>query len=335
MKAKKLNYPVAALILAVVLVLELLMSNFPFIAYVAGNSQVKDIEPVCYPYTSENGTQPDNFLASGIGAQLNSVSFRIKADNNELFDATVTVLVDDESTGAGFYEAAKKTFAVTSDESVQTVYLNSSGKADAVALHISGYEGDFTLSDVTVNPQYKFSFNIIRFLLISLSVCLIYAVKNRSEDKKIADFLKTRRALAVLLAFCVAATVFVAVLNSSASNTAPVSYPLENPVDNYNPYVQQFDAFQKGQLHLDVEPSQRLLELENPYKPSEREGIYYLWDRAFYEGKYYSYFGLTPIFTLYYPVYLLTNSLPSENFVISVYAFMAAIFFALAVMQFY
>ena len=335
MKAKKLNYSVAALILAVVLVLELLMSNFTFIAYVAGRTQVSDVKPVCYSYISANGTIEDNFLAGDLGFDLNSVSFRIKADNDEMFDVTAAVLVDDESTGAGFYEVAKKTFAVTSDESVQTVYLNSSGKADAVAIHISGYEGDFTLSDVTVNPQYKFSFNVIRFLLISISVCLIYAVKNRNEDKKIADFLKTRRALAVLLAFCVAATVFVAVLNSSSSSTAPVSYPLENPVDNYNPYIQQFDAFQKGQLHLDVEPSQELLELENPYKPSEREGIYYLWDRAFYEGKYYSYFGLTPIFTLYYPVYLITGSLPSDNFVISVYAFTAAVFFALAVMQFY
>ena len=49
---------------------------------------------------------------------------------------------------------------------------------------------------------------------------------------------------------------------------------------SYNPYVQQFDAFQKGQLHIDVEPEQELLELANPYDPAQRQGIYYLWDRA-------------------------------------------------------
>ena len=59
-----------------------------------------------------------------------------------------------------------------------------------------------------------------------------------------------------------------------------VAYPLENGVNQYNPYVQQTDAFLKGQLHIDYKPSDELLALENPYDYSSRDGIYYLWDRA-------------------------------------------------------
>ena len=45
----------------------------------------------------------------------------------------------------------------------------------------------------------------------------------------------------------------------------------------------------------DVDP--RLSEMENPYDPQARKelGIYYHWDHAFYNGKYYMYFGIVPV----------------------------------------
>ena len=60
-----------------------------------------------------------------------------------------------------------------------------------------------------------------------------------------------------------------------------IAYPLEKPVADCDPYVQQFDALQKGQWHLDHEPADALVQLENPYDPDQREGIPYLYDRAY------------------------------------------------------
>ena len=37
---------------------------------------------------------------------------------------------------------------------------------------------------------------------------------------------------------------------------------------------------------------EELLELENPYDPDERAELSYPWDRVYFEGKYYSYFGI-------------------------------------------
>lgn len=113
-----------------------------------------------------------------------------------------------------------------------------------------------------------------------------------------------------------------------------IKYPLDKDLRTYHPYIQQFDAFQKRQLHLDVEPDERLLELENPYDPEARKGIFYLWDRAFYNGKYYSYFGIGPIITVYYPFYLLTHQLPSDNLVMSIFLILTCIFFPLSVFEF-
>jgi hypothetical protein len=53
-------------------------------------------------------------------------------------------------------------------------------------------------------------------------------------------------------------------------------------------------AFQHGQTHLLGEPNPELLKLENPYDHHQREGLEYLWDTTFYNGKYYLYWGPVP-----------------------------------------
>ncbi|MCQ2427917.1 MAG: hypothetical protein MJ137_05895 [Clostridia bacterium] len=114
---------------------------------------------------------------------------------------------------------------------------------------------------------------------------------------------------------------------------AHIAYPLESNPSSYQPYIQQFDAFEKGQAELDVRVSGQLLECKNPYDPNERaeSHAWYMWDRAMYNGKYYSYFGIAPLLTVYYPHYLLNGTLPSDSEVMSVFLFMAAIFMPLCV----
>ena len=112
-----------------------------------------------------------------------------------------------------------------------------------------------------------------------------------------------------------------------------VAYPFDKYLGSYNPYEQQFDAFMKGQLHIDRVPDEKLAELENPYDYYQRDGIDYLWDRAYYDGKYFSYFGVAPIITVYYPYYFITGSLPAEDTVSAVFAIMTALFFSMAAVK--
>jgi len=91
-----------------------------------------------------------------------------------------------------------------------------------------------------------------------------------------------------------------------------VPYPLAS-VAAADPYAQQADAFLKGQIALDVTPSAELLALDNPYEPSERQGVSFLWDRALYEGRYYSYFGTAPVLTVYLPICLLFGVMPTAT----------------------
>ena len=99
-----------------------------------------------------------------------------------------------------------------------------------------------------------------------------------------------------------------------------------------SPHVKQFDAFLKGQLHLDVEANEKLLALENPYDPAARAEaeVQYLWDHAFYGGKYYSYFGAAPLIAVHAPIYFLTGGVPSDAYATMVLAVLAVMFIALA-----
>ena len=69
------------------------------------------------------------------------------------------------------------------------------------------------------------------------------------------------------------------------------------------------DAFEAGSVSLLEEPEEALLALENPYDYSQRvlNGTQYPWDHVLYEGKYYSYYGIVPVFLVYLPYHLLTG----------------------------
>ena len=94
-----------------------------------------------------------------------------------------------------------------------------------------------------------------------------------------------------------------------------IAYPFEGLLENQNAYEQQFDALLKGQIALDFAPDERILSLENPYIWDARTetGAWYPWDRVLYDGQYYSYFGIAPILTIYFPWYFITGTLPAAQ----------------------
>lgn len=134
---------------------------------------------------------------------------------------------------------------------------------------------------------------------------------------------------AVLLCFVPIVYVFCNLPHES------VLYPFQGLLENQNGYEQQFDAFFKGQLHLDFVPDARITALENPYDPAARAetGAWYPWDRALFGGKYYSYFGIAPLLTVYLPYFALTYALPAPQTVCFVLAAVGAVALALLVLR--
>ena len=81
--------------------------------------------------------------------------------------------------------------------------------------------------------------------------------------------------------------------------------------DHRDQYERMAQSILHGHLYLeyeDIDP--RLSVMENPYDPQARQelGIYFHWDHAFYNGKYYMYFGVVPVFLLFLPYQILTGN---------------------------
>lgn len=81
--------------------------------------------------------------------------------------------------------------------------------------------------------------------------------------------------------------------------------------DIYNKYL--VDAILEGKVSIDIEPSEELKNLENPYDPSQRVGIEYSYDTAYYNGQYYVYFGIVPAILIFVPFKLITGCYLSTN----------------------
>ena len=73
------------------------------------------------------------------------------------------------------------------------------------------------------------------------------------------------------------------------------------PVTNY--YSRLTDSLLHGHLYFLENPSPKLLSLVDPYDPSQNEP-YRLHDVSLYKGKWYLYFGITPVLILWLPAYI-------------------------------
>ena len=80
-----------------------------------------------------------------------------------------------------------------------------------------------------------------------------------------------------------------------------------------NQYARLADALIHGSLSLDLPVSDALAQLDNPYDFQSRYNASnggenpIFWDHAFYEGKYYCYFGVVPAVLIFAPFQLITG----------------------------
>ena len=331
-KSSKFFFAVTAVVGAVFL-LEVLFSNFVWFAYVAGKTDTVNVNPADGEAFVIDEEEP--FIDIECGRfSLNSIRFTINATEEVLSDvlATVNIYVFDQNniTAASLIKSERISVGNTPRE--YTFYLNSRGDMSGFSIEVADIKNECVVSDITVNPEYEFSFNSVRFAALLFAASLIYLLKSKNS-KQIRDEMTFGQAKILSCAVCCSFAVLFWSFAASGETGSFIEYPLEGEIRFYSPYIQQFDAFLKGQLHFDIQPSAELIALENPYTPDNRAGIDYLYDRAFFDGKYYSYFGIAPILVFYYPYYLLTGDFPTDSSVMGFFSLITALFLPLAVVE--
>lgn len=105
---------------------------------------------------------------------------------------------------------------------------------------------------------------------------------------------------------------------------------VEERLEHHQQYKELAEALAEGHVWVDDQPSEELLKAPNPYDTIRLQAgqIPYRADYAWFQGKYYVYFGIVPELLFYLPCFLLTGKgfpnhlavlLFYEGFVISVF----------------
>lgn len=310
-------------ILLSVFLLELLLSNARLI-FIDKDEYLTDYEAIESPIELKKDrviTNNISFPSSGVYA------IKISSEAGEYFNEPITVTIKgyDEKRSQSLETMATVHLAPGTDK---LIFLDYNGpNENLIKIEFSDIEGSASVSSITVNPSkglFRFSLlraGIILFIAVAIWLCSIFRFNREYFDiskksHRVSAIVTASLCFVLMLVFCCTFVGF----------GRGYDYPLEDGINTYDPYVQQFDAFLKGQLHIDYPVSDELLELENPYDHSQREGIYYLWDRAMYDGKYYSYFGIAPIINIYLPYYIMTGDIASGATVAIIYALVATLF---------
>ncbi len=324
-------------------VLEIFISNFGALSMMFGGAEEKKLSIGNALYFSDGKTvvknddgsesEEDFVTFKNVGTEMKNICLSLTGDYYQFVDVEVSFTDDNFSYNDGFdYNRLSTTMLVGNGEK-SYFNVSSFGEVKDLRVNIGGSNGTVTVDEITLNAVPEFGFSVIRFLFLSALGIVIYFGYWKITVKK-SDYLLLKLVAALM---CLAViSVSMSIANTSDSNFLD-SYPSEH-ISDEDQYRQLFEAFKKGQLYLDIDfSSDKFEEMENPYDRSERNvsdlsGLF--WDRAYYNGKLYSYFGVAPIFTVYYPVNILTGKVPTTLFVSTLLCIYAVIFISLLYIEF-
>ncbi len=202
-------------------------------------------------------------------------------------------------------------------------YLNTRGDCKTLTLQIES-DAPIVLSGIVLNsPVFDIRWlRILVFTLVVSGIYLLFKCKPWQAVLLPSSLAQGTKDTARLIGMVYIILMFAVFLLSpgmekNTEHCSIIKLVYENPDPN-DAYMMQTDALAKGQVQLDITPSDELLALENPYDPSQRGGVAYTWDFAFYDGSYYSYFGIVPVVLVLLPFRLLSGMFLSSY----VFAFM-------------
>lgn len=178
-----------------------------------------------------------------------------------------------------------------------------------------------------------FVFSEIRFYVLFLLLAAIAAVRAFELYKVVYNRKDVRHRIIIIALTALCSLTMLCFVDPEASD---IEYKKNMDVSWQNPYVQMFDSCENGRTSIGITPSESLLAMENPYDASLRaaQGVECAWDRAYYKGKYYSYYGIAPVLTYYYPYYFIKGKLPSINSACVFFGILSVIFMFGAIMAF-
>ncbi len=210
--------------------------------------------------------------------------------------------------------------------------LDFSGSLSSLTLECYNFEQNewasflWTIRGITANTPRPLDFSIARFAALFAVLCIGWALrpsgmlwKTRYFDAPkrfrpcVAGLILCFSILACLAPFAVPSFSGIATEQYNAAQwdgTSPVTFTMH--VENGTGYQQLGSlahSLLNGRLDLIPDPPAELAEMDNPYDPRARDaaGAKPVWDIAYYNERYYVYFGIIPCLLFQLPFEVITG----------------------------
>lgn len=182
------------------------------------------------------------------------------------------------------------------------------------SLSINVKADNVKITDISLNKKIPFQINYVRLIIIISIYLIIFSIKNNLFWKVPYNYRNSKQNLVLMLIIDLGILV-IFFYNNGCSNP--------QIKDLYNDNLVK--ALSKGQVEISNTPDNTKLEdLDNPYDTIERSklerDIDYIWDSAYYNQRYYVYFGALPALLLMVPYYLITKKLMQSATVVLLFS---------------
>ena len=197
-------------------------------------------------------------------------------------------------------------------ENSKFIRLHLSGESSAIRINLLADNGTyFKINNLNMNVHVPFDFVLVRFLIIFICILFYYCyIKSSIFFSKTLNLFSKKQCFCI--AFCIVIQMMIVFFIGQSMQP---SLNLDRngwPADfQYNDLA---DALIDGNVYLDKEPPESLMLMENPYDMVERNKVVveehqekFDWDYAYFDGKYYSYFGVVPAILFFVPYKLITG----------------------------
>lgn len=296
-KILKNKYIIVALVILVIsIILEIFAFNFS--SWRTVNLQTQII--------AQNGTTDDSLTyyteVFTVDGPVKNVDVHLNVENHDM--AYVTVVLTDEGDQ---YEYPTPEYAVCNGvESTGFSNVYPFDDVHTIQVGVRVLEGCVAhVESVSINVHRPVDFKALRFAIVFAVLMFGYLIWTPSA---IHDIYYDEKKL-WQNAFTIAVIIGLFVLGKWIATSDLVI--LDSPWPHHKQYQELARSLDMGTVEL-VEnvADARLLEKENPYDTIAlmAEGIPYAMDYAYYNGKYYEYFGIVPELLFYYPYHKLKNA---------------------------
>ena len=237
------------------------------------------------------------------------------------------LMIEDENSMYEYKTADKR--KVSGERSI-TMFMRPHGHIKNVLLSIENIDKKVCISSITISERNVYGASPVRYLTLLAAASLITLIVCQRFYEVTYD--PAKKTHVILIAAVFVLTTGLTGLLYLRKDMKFDKYPFADQSEVTDIYQLAFDAKIKKLPYLDIEPDESLKELGNPYDSSERDkkSTDYKWDFAYKDGHYYCYFGEAPLYTVYFPIYMLTHRVPNYSAAVGMLGTLAVISVVLA-----